>query len=459
MSAATVLVCDDEELIRWSLTQTLAKEGFRTLSAANGQEAVEQVEQNAPNLVLMDLKMPVMDGITALQEIRSRGNEVPVIVLTAHGGVDSAIKATQLGAAAYLTKPFDLREVTLQVKKALSDAELKREVHVLRDQERTGYGSFVGSSPVLEPVFATLARLEEVDAPTILVTGESRHRQGCHRAHHPHPGATAQRTLRGGRLRLAARAAHRERAVRPRAGRVHRRPTDHEAGHVRGRLGSGTIFLDEIGEMSLNTQAKLLRSLESRTFKRVGGIAPIHMDVALIAATNRNLRAEVDAGRFREDLYFRLHVIPIHLPALRERPEDIPLLVGHFLERFNREFGQGVRGVSGAAMQMLQQYNWPGNVRELRNVLERIVILRSAGEVLEPDALPSEVRYASAPIEETQRGCPFTLPEEGVDLEAVERGLLAQALRRTGGNQSAAARLLGISRYALRYRMEKYDLT
>jgi DNA-binding NtrC family response regulator len=218
----------------------------------------------------------------------------------------------------------------------------------------------------------------------------------------------------------------------------------------------GVIFLDEIGELPMGMQAKLLRALENRKFRRVGGVADIPLDAAVIAATNRALRDEVKAGRFREDLFFRLHVVPIEVPSLRERREDIPLLVQHFVEKLNRSFGRNVKGTAGRAMEMLQRYRWPGNVRELRTVVERAVILLQ-GDVIQPSDLPPEIRVASS-ASGGSNPCPFVLPEEGVDLEAVERGLLEQALGRTNGNQSAAARLLGITRYALRYRMEKFGV-
>jgi DNA-binding NtrC family response regulator len=216
----------------------------------------------------------------------------------------------------------------------------------------------------------------------------------------------------------------------------------------------GVLFLDEIGELPLGMQSKLLRALENRKFRRVGGVADIPLDAAIIAATNRSLKDEVKAGRFREDLFFRLHVIPIEVPALRERKEDIPALIQFFVDKLNKSFGRAVHGTSGAAMELLQRYAWPGNVRELRNVMERAVILLQ-GDVIQVTDLPAELRFQRA-VASGKGGCPFTLPEEGVQLEAVERGLLEQALERTNGNQSAAARLLGITRYALRYRMEKF---
>jgi len=451
--AETILVCDDEELIRWSLCEHLEQNGYRTISAANGKECLDQVAANAPDLIFLDLKMPVMDGLTTLRSLRETDRDLPVIMITAHGGVESAIEATRLGASGYLSKPFDLREAALAAERALQEHRLKREVHYFRSRERAGYGDIVGTSPAMHRLFETLRRLEPVDAPTVLIQGES-----------------------GTGKDLVARMIH---SHGPRRGRPFME-IDCTAlpeplmeselfGHERGAFtdakttkrglfevaNGGVLFLDEVGELPLGMQAKLLRVLENRKFRRVGGTAELTTDVALIAATNRSLREDVKAGRFREDLFFRLHVVPIEVPALRERREDIAALVQHFIEKLNRAFGRSVSGVSGKAMELLQSYRWPGNVRELRNVIERTVILLPT-DVIQPSDLPPELRAASVGGAD---GCPFILPEEGVDLEAVEKGLLVQALTRTGGNQSAAARLLGISRYALRYRMEKFQMS
>jgi two-component system response regulator AtoC len=449
-----VLVVDDEELIRWSVSEHLKQEGFRTRTAANGEEALATIEEEAPDALVLDLKMPKVDGMEVLSELRRREVTIPVVVLTADGGIDTAIEATRLGAHAYLTKPFDLREVVLAVSRVLEDARLRREVHYLRARERGGYGDFVGTASALDPVFETLERLEKIDAPTVLLLGES--------------GTGKDIVAR----MIHARGQRRDKpfmeidcASLPQA-LIESELFGHERGaftdaHARKQglfevAAGGVVFLDELGELPLGTQAKLLRALENRTFRRVGGVANLRMDVALVAATNRNLAEEVRAGRFREDLFFRLNVVPIQLPPLRERREDIPALVNHFLEQFNTRFGRGVLGITEEAMQLLQGWRWPGNVRELRNVLERIVIL-GPDDVVTPNDLPTEIRFARTEGP-GQGDCPFQLPEEGVDLEAVERGLLIQALQRTDGNQSAASRLLGISRYALRYRMEKYGL-
>jgi len=449
-----VLVCDDEELIRWSLKEHLTQEGYQVETAEDGQQALDVVERNPPDAAVLDLRMPNVDGLTALRTIREKDHEFPVIVITAHGAVDSAIEATRLGASAYLSKPFDLREVSLQLSKVLETSRLAKEVHVLRERQKPQYGRLVGKSKSMARVFDTLSRLEGVDAPTVLISGES-----------------------GTGKDLVAQAIH---ARGPRSDKPYMEIDcaslpEHLIesalfGHEKGSFTDahqqkpglfevargGVIFLDEIGEMALSTQAKLLRALENRKFKRVGGHVDIPLDAAVIAATNRDLRQEVDKGRFREDLYYRLNVIPIAIPALRHRSGDIALLAEHLLDKLNRDVGRAFEGISREALACMERYEWPGNVRELRNVVERIVILNANESVLKLEHLPSELRRGAAG--HVVDGCPFELPEEGVDLEKVEAGLLAQALERCNGNQSKAARLLHISRYALRYRMEKYNL-
>ena len=452
---ARVLVCDDEELIRWSVAEHLRGEGFEVQTAEDGEDALEQALSGAPDAILLDLKMPKLDGLSALRKMREKGVEVPVIVLTAHGGVESAIEATQLGAADYLAKPFDLREVTLSLRKALDETRLAHEVSYLRGRSRAGYERLVGASPSMRRVFETLERLEQVEAPTVLITGES-----------------------GTGKDLVAQAIH---ARGPRSGGPYmeidcaslpEQLIESELfGHERGSFTDarqlkrglfevargGTIFLDEIAEMSPGTQAKLLRALENRRFKRVGGVVDLPLDAGVIAATNRNLREEVRAGRFREDLYFRLAIIPIELPALRQRPTDVPLLVGHLLERLRGSMGRVVEGVAPDALRALQRYDWPGNVRELRNVIERCVILYGDAGLIRGEHLPPEIRFGPTADGPASAGF-FELPEGGIDLEDVERSFLVQALERTGGNQTAASKLLGISRYALRYRMDKFGL-
>lgn len=451
---ATVVVCDDEELIRWSLKAHLESEGYRVFVASNGQEALDAVAEHGADLLLTDLKMPVMDGMTTIRELRKTGSTLPILVLTAHGAVETAVEATRLGASGYLQKPFDVREVSLAIETALHTDRLRNEVHYLRRRAREGYGEFIGTAPILAPMFQDLKRLEDVNAPTVLLTGESgTGKDVLARAIHA-------RSPRSERPFIAVDCAALPEHLIESELFGHERGAFTDARTMKRGLfeiaEGGVAFLDEIGELPLLTQSKLLRALEERTFKRVGGVKRSPMDVGIIAATNRDLKKEVKEGRFREDLYFRLNVIAVHIPALRDRRTDVPLLAESFLETFNTRFGRALEGIDGEAMERLSAYDWPGNVRELRNVLERLVLLAPEA-VVRVEHLPPEIQYARSG-RSLQSDCPFELPEDGVDLEAVERGLLLQALERTGFNQSASARLLGISRYALRYRMEKFEL-
>ena len=451
----SVLVCDDEELIRWSVTEHLRSEGYNVTAAKNGQECVEAALQQVPDAILLDLKMPVMDGMTALRKLREAGIQTPVIVVTAHGAVESAIEATRLGAVAYLTKPFDLREVSFKLQQAIDADRLATEVRYLREKRRANYASIVGDSPAIQGVFDTMRKLEGIDAPTVLVSGES-----------------------GTGKELVAQAIHSsgprkdEPFVEIDCASLPETLIESELfGHERGAFTDarqmkrglfevahkGTIFLDEIGEMSLATQAKFLRAIENRRFKRVGGVVDLPLEAGIIAASNRDLAVEVEKGRFRQDLYYRLAVIPIAMPALRQRTGDLPLLVAHFLDHFRRRIPGRLEGIEPDALQALQRYPFPGNVRELKNIIERIVTLHREDTLIRLVHLPNEVRFAGRTESGRPTG-PFILPEGGVDLEDVERNLLVQALERVQQNQTRAAKLLGITRYALRYRMEKFGL-
>ncbi len=452
-----LIVCDDDDMIRWSLSEHLKGEGFAVEAVSNGQECLDAALARLPDAILLDLNMPVMDGLTCLRKLREAGAQVPVIVLTANGGVDAAIEATQLGAAAYLPKPFDLREVMVQLQRVLEHVRLSQEVRYLRDKQRARYADMVGESPPMRAVFETLAQLEDVDAPTVLVMGES-----------------------GTGKELVAQAIHSRGPRRDGpyveidcASLPETLIESELFGHERGAFTDarqtkrglfevargGTVFLDEIGELPLGTQAKLLRVLESRRIRRVGGVTDIAIDAGIIAATNRDIAKDAEAGLFRRDLYYRLAVIPIELPPLRQRTGDIPSLVAHFLDLFGRRIPGSLAGIAPAALEALTGYSWPGNVRELKNVMERIATLYRNDARIELAHLPAEIRFARrvTPVP-TPVGSRFTLPPEGVDLEAVEHGLVVQALERTAGNQTAAAKLLGISRFALRNRIEKFGL-
>ncbi|MCB9737239.1 MAG: sigma-54-dependent Fis family transcriptional regulator [Deltaproteobacteria bacterium] len=454
-AAQRVLVCDDEELIRWSLSEHLRGEGYVVDTVSNGRECLDAALRESPDAIVLDLKMPVMDGMTCLQKLREGGVTAPVVVITAHGAVESAIEATRLGASAYLSKPFDLREVSLKLEQAIEKDRVAAEVSYLRGRQWSGYGSIVGRSASMRSVFDMLRRIEEVDAPTVLITGESGTGKDL----------VAQAVHNGG-PRSGAPFVEIDCASLPEnliesALFGHERGAFTDAKQMKRGLfevaRGGTIFLDEIGEMSPSMQAKFLRALENRRFKRVGGVVDLPLDAGIIAATNRDLAIEVERGRFRQDLYYRLAIIPINLPALRQRADDIPLLVGHFIEHFRKRVACSLEGVDPSALEAMVRYSWPGNIRELRNVIERIVILHRDDTMLRLGHLPPEIRFGQAAPTMAGRGG-FVLPDEGVNLEDVERSLLQQALDRTHGNQTAAARLLGITRYALRYRMEKFDL-
>lgn len=447
---ARILVCDDEELVRWSLCEHLRTVGYQVLEATNGREALELQAKEPASLVLLDVIMPQLDGLGTLRALRERGDAVPVIMLTALGKLETAIEATRLGAARYLTKPFELDEIANAVAQTL---------HLARVGERTdtattsGYATLLGASRPMEALFRLLRRLEAVDAPTVLITGESGtgkelvaraiHEQGP-RAKMPFvevdctaiPESLIESTLFG-----------HERGSFTDAKTQHRGLFEVASG--------GVVFLDEIGELPLAMQAKLLRALESRTFKRVGGTTNISLDAAVLAATNRDLQEEVAAGRFREDLYYRLAVVPLTVPPLRSRGDDIRMLAEHFVRIQNQNLGRSVPGLTGEAAEGLGRYRWPGNIRELRNVIERVMIFKD-NDPIEMDDLPPSIRFAQQAA--TNPDCPFLLPEEGLVLERVEEGLVRQALERTRGQQTAAAALLGLSRYALRNRMKKFGM-
>ena len=452
---AKVLVVDDEELIRWSLAEELSAAGYEAITCGSVEEGRQAAKRIDPELIVLDIRLPDGSGTDLLTEFRASDPDVPIVMITGHGNVQTAVEVTRLGATAYIPKPFDLQEMMLVVDRALGDARRQRELRVLRERSsRIGYEEIIGDSPAMRRVFDLLHRLEDADAPTVLILGES-----------------------GTGKDLVARAIHRRsrRADEPFleidcTGLSDELIQSELFGHERGsftdakvrKLGlfevaaRGTIFLDEIGELSMVTQSKLLRALENRRFKRVGGTVDIDLKARIIAATNRDLSAEVAEGRFRKDLYYRLNVIPVDVPPLKDRVGDIPMLVDHIVRRLARDLGRPVNRVEPAAMKRLDSYEWPGNVRELRNVLERAVILCRTEAITTTD-IPPEVGVGGAATWSHGEGR-FMLPEQGIDLAGLERDLVLQALERSGGNQSEAARLLGIGRFALRYRMEKMGL-
>ena len=460
---ARILVVDDEKLIRWSVGERLQRDGYEVLSAESGEQALEIVAAQQPDLMLLDVRLPGIDGVTTLQRALAVHPEVAVLMMSAHSTVDVAVEAMKHGAVDFLVKPFPFQSLDAAVRRALTTTRTRRQIAALtseRKQEAGALGSIVGKSPACEQVRSMVARLGSSDATTVLVEGES-----------------------GAGKEVVARCIHFEsaRADRPfmqvncAALPEHLLESElfgHERGaftdaHVQKRglfesAEGGTVMLDEIGDLPPGGQAKLLRLLENKTFRRVGGVQELRADVRVIAATNVNLEERVSEGRFRADLFFRLNVVRLRMPALREHTEDIPLLAGHFIARFNQEMKRQVKGISAQALELLSAYRWPGNVRELRNVIERAFILHMNVDEIRPEHLPPEIRDP-APERRAGAGVPAIrivpqVQEQGIVLEDVERKLILEAMERASGNQSKAARLLGISRDTLRYRLKKHAI-
>jgi two-component system response regulator PilR (NtrC family) len=455
-----VLVVDDERSMRELLSIVLKRDGHDVLVAESGARAIELLKKQRVDILITDIRMPQMSGVDVLREAKQIDPEIISIVMTAFASTDTAVEALRLGAADYVHKsPSAANELRLRVRKELERKHLQRENVLLKRalQSSHKFSNIIGRSDAMVAVF----QLVETIAPTgstVLITGES-----------------------GTGKELVARAIHFNslRKDRPfvalNCGALSETLLDSELfGHMRGAFTSadtnkkglievaekGTVFLDEIGEMSSLVQVKLLRVLQERKYRRLGGTEEVEADIRVIAATNRDLAKMVADGNFREDLYYRINVIPIRLPALRERTEDIPLLAEHFVERFAAQMGKTITGISGAALACLKAYAWPGNIRELENAMERAVALERTPSIL-VDSLPEQLRgAAAAPVNGSAQAERF--PENGFDLEQhvqhIEREYIAEALRRAGGVKVKAAELLGMSFRSFRYYMKKYDL-
>jgi len=455
----TILVVDDEEAMREFLTVLLEKQGYRVIAAADGGQALELIAHQSPDLVISDVRMPKMDGIGLLTGIRKTDPHLPVIMMTAYASMDSTIQAMRLGADDYITKPFRIDEIRLVVEKALVKARTRLHGQtsqpVAMDEAQTA--GLIGRSPKMVELYKLITRIAELDS-TVLITGES-----------------------GTGKELVARTIHcaSPRADRPflaiNCGAIPEQLLESELfGHVKGSFtgavahkaglfevaNRGTVLLDEIGEMSPGLQVKLLRFLQGRTFRRVGGTEDLEVDVRLIAATNKDLVKAMADGAFREDLFYRLNVIPIHLPPLRERTEDIPLLANRLLAQCVLRQRRGPASISPEAMEILVRHRWPGNVRELENIIERAVALETTDQ-LTPAGIPLQVRTESEG-EGQPRLWTVALPQEGINLEdavsQIEKDLMLQALERTGWVQSRAAELLKLTFRAFRYKVKKYGI-
>jgi two-component system response regulator AtoC len=444
-----VLIADDEKNMRWVLGEALATEGYEIVEAADGKEALAAIKDTVPDLMVLDHKMPRPDGMEVLRRLRADGHTFPVIMLTAHGNVATAVEAMKAGATEYVTKPFDLEELKLAIEKALRIAELSAEVDRLRaelDSDWDVEGIIAADDRMVE-VLGTVEKVAPTSA-TVMIYGES-----------------------GTGKELVARAIHRlsPRGNKPfvevHAGALPETLLESELfGYEKGAFtgavvakpgrfelaNGGTLFLDEVGDITMTVQVKLLRVLQERRFERLGGTKSVDVDVRVVAATNRDLQQLIADGGFREDLFYRLNVVPITLPPLRKRRDDIPRLIAHFLDKY----GAGRKAFTPDATRLLVDYAWPGNIRELENTIERVVILVAGDEIGVQD-LPFEVRAGALSATAVPL---FVLPEEGADLEEIEMDLIRQALERSAGNLSKAAKLVGLTPKTLEARMQRFGL-
>lgn len=451
MRSEKILVVDDESLIRWFLVQELNKEGFTVLEAETKAQALALVAEAEPDLLLLDQRLVDGTGLEILQEIQKEKNGIVTIMLTSIDKSNTAVEAMKLGAFDYITKPVDIEELKIVIMKALDATRLKRRfAYFLKEQQmENGFCGIIGSSPAIQIVFEALQKVAQSKSTTVLITGES-----------------------GTGKELAARAIHNlsDRKEKPfmtvNCGAVTETLIESELfGHEKGAFtdakmqkkgvfelaDTGTIFLDEIGDISPAMQVRLLRVLEQKTFRRVGGSTDISVDVRIVAATNQPLERRVDEGKFRTDLYYRLNVANIYMPPLRERDTDVIMLAEYFLHEFNTLLHKNFKGFSKEAKELFLRYNWPGNVRELRNVIERAVLMDEGEYLFSHHVELGHLRTLSADQ---------SLPDEGAEfsLEEIEKQTLLRALEKTDYNQSHAARLLKISRDTLRYRMKKFGL-
>ncbi len=446
----TILIVEDEAKMRRLLELNLGEDGFDTRSAADAEAGLESLQRDPVDLVITDLKLPGMGGLEFLHAVKRMNAALPVIVMTAFGTVETAVEAMKAGASDYVLKPFSLAEMRMVVHKELDVRRLREENRSLREElgKRYEYPNIVARSPKMQEVLATVERVAATNS-TVLVGGES----GVGKDLVAHLIHQRSRRAAGPFIKINSTAIPENLLESELFG--------YEKGAFTGATTSkpgkfeladkGTLFLDEIGDVPPGTQVKLLRVLQERSFERLGGTRTLKVDVRLIAATNRDLRAALEEGTFREDLYYRLNVVPIDIPPLRDHKEDIPDLVNLFIERFARAAGKSIGGISPDALAALTAFHWPGNVRELENIIERGVALSNGGALQLTDIHLDASRTKSP-------GDSHALLPEGMTLEQWEDEMIREALRRANGNKSQAARLLGLSRNALRYRLSKIGI-
>ena len=460
MPKETILVVDDERLVRWSLQQKLEQWGYHVSLAEDGATALARIQIDNPDLITLDVKLPDMTGIEVLSELRNRNVHVPVVVITAFGVVDDAVRSLKLGAYDFIEKPINFEKLENSIRNALETRRLRTEIARTQEIQRSEFSvnRIIGVSQHIREVRDLIKKLAGSEASTILIQGES-----------------------GTGKDLVAHAIHYESSRRDRpffainCAAIPETLIESELfGHEKGAFtdarslkrgmfemaDGGTLFLDEVSEMTLGMQAKLLRVLEGQAFRRVGGVKNITVDVRVIVASNRNLEEAVRASRFRQDLYFRLAIIPLTLQPLREHKDDIQPLLEHFIQHYNQKFRKNIQGLTKEAEELLQNYDWPGNIRELRNAIERVMILAEGNRVA-AKYLPiriSEGGVLPVPMSEFTADGIIALPSGGISLYDVERELIRQALEQARGNKTMASKLLRITRDTLRYKVKKYRL-
>lgn len=466
MSKNRILVVDDEKLITWPLAVMLKEEGYEVDTAASGNEALKKFDSFDPELVILDISLPDLNGLELLKRFKAANEDVYVVIVTGNSYADSAVQALRDGADDYLGKPLNLDAIKLVVNRAFEKRQLKKEVDLFHQElrKKSDRVKFIGSSQKMIEVFKMIKVCADSDAKTVLVTGESgTGKELVAKAIHYHSARTGTPFIEVNCASIPENLLENElfgheKGAYTDASKTHKGVFEMAEG--------GSVFLDEIGDMPLVMQAKILKVVETKRFRRLGGEHDVEANVRIITATHQNLPMMVNNGTFREDLFFRLNVMNVYLPPLRERKKDIGPLVQYFIETLNEEYGRNVQGAAPETLAYLTRYNWPGNVRELRNCIERLMMLEQ-DKILSPEYLSSEIKQSDvlvqgeAPgvIRSDLAGEHIVVPTTGISLKEVEMLLIELALRKSGGNQTKAAKFLKMSRDTLRYRMKIYGLS
>lgn len=457
-----ILIIDDNKSTTDALTQIVTEKGLEALTAVNAEAGYQLYKTNPVDLIITDMKLPGESGIDLLRRVREDDDSVPVIIITAFGTVESAVQAVKLGAFDFITKPFSVEEIEIKIDKALTtrrlalkNLQLSLENAYLREEIGADFSEIVGGSAAMRQVFEMIKKVAPANSPVLILGESGTGKELVARAIHKNSPRKNKPFIKVNCAALAPGVLESELFGHEKgafSGAIRRKPGRFEI------AADGSIFLDEIGEISQDVQVKLLRVLQEKEFERVGGTETLKMRARVITATNKNLEELIKQNKFREDLYYRLNVVPIHLPPLREHNEDIPLLVNHFIKKYNHESGRQIKGIGPDALAYLQNYEWPGNIRELENVIERAVVM-SAGAQIGTEDLPSNILSGKAenilrsPLEKENKTQSLTEM-----VEEYEKNLIYNVLRKCHGNIAMAARTLNIKRTTLRYKMEKYGL-